>query len=242
MKYIIILVVCFFIFLITSLILVYKTYKEVKTNKSNKRIIGFNIILVSLLIFIMCILFFSSTYNYSYQKSTVLIDQGKYREAIDFAEKALAIRDKAGKLSKLLDKTYFGVPLFFYSERLVRMTLANNYKRLKEYQKANNEYLAIVSINSNDFDAIAGVAECYFLMRNMDMAKHYYQKLITIQLDIKDYAYYFEMGRAYFVLEDYENAIRYLIKSRELGMEKEMVNRLLEICYKKINHNERNKQ
>mgnify|MGYP001615126163 FL=1 len=214
------------------------TYKLIRNNKS-KILIGINIFLIFLLVLFMCFVSLSASYNYFYLKGINLSSQGKHQEATKSFKIALSIRNKMGKADRLMEIKIFGAPFFYSDEKDVRLSMANAYKSFGNYQEAIKEFLGVISLDNNNFDAIAGIAESSFLLRNFDEAKQYYQKLINVQPEEKKFNYYYQMGRASMVLLDYDNAITYFKKALEFGKENEIINRYLKICYEEVNKTQR---
>mgnify|MGYP001598839273 CR=1 FL=1 len=210
------------------------TYKMIRKNKS-KILIGLNIFLILVFVLYSCLTSLSLSYNYFYLKGSNLFFQNKHQEAIKPLKRALMIRKKIGILSKLMEIKILGVPLFYSSEKDVRILSANAYKSSGNYKEAIKEFGEVISLDNNNFDAIAGIAESLFLLRNFKEAKQYYQKLIEIQPKENNFNYYFQTGRAFMVLLDYDNAIKYFKKALEFDKENEIVSRYIEICYESKN-------
>lgn len=229
-----IIIIGILILLIATLSLSIITYKLIKNNKS-KKVIGINILLIFLLVLFMCFASFSFSYNYFYIKGINLASQDKHQEAIKSLKIALLIRNKMGKADRLMQIKIFGAPFFYSDEKDVRLSIANAYKSFGNYQEAIKEFKEVISLDDNNFDAIAGIAESSFLLRNFDEAKQYYQKLINTRPEEKNFNYYYQMGRASIVLLDYDNAIKYFKKALEFGKEVAIINRYLEICYEGVN-------
>jgi tetratricopeptide (TPR) repeat protein len=132
----------------------------------------------------------------------------------------------------LLDVKVFSIPFFFAQEVDIRTTLASAYRGSQEYANAMQEYQSILALGRHDFEAIAGLAECSFLLRDFEGANRYYKKLLTISYTKRDFNYYYTIGRAYMVLLDYGKAIIHFKKALEFREKEEMIKRYLEVCYR----------
>ena len=86
--------------------------------------------------------------------------------------------------------------------------------------------------HETNFDAIAGIAESYFLSRQFDKARDYYQKLLTMTPPERDFNYYLQMGRAEMILLNFDRAIFYFEKALAIDKENESVKIYLERCHK----------
>lgn len=206
-----------------------KAYYNIKRGKSGVELyLIFTFIVIST--FLLSIFTFSFLYNYYFEKGANLVYKNKNYDAPRYLNKALKIRRIVGPLDTVFDKKVFGVPLFFSTEMFIHRCLANAYRVNGNYQKALEEYEQIESFYNNDFNVIAGIAYIYFMLNNIEMSVHYYEKLIIIKPDKKDVNYYFYMGMAYLVLMDCDSAEMYLKKSIELGKDSKGINRLIEKC------------
>jgi len=229
MKYIIFSVIGITVLLTLLLYLVIKTYKMIKIKEVYATKIWFNVVLISVLTLFIFVTALSVSYNYFYERGVNLSCQEKYNGAIEAFKKALAIRTKLGNSAKLLEEEKF--PFFFSTEIDVRIVLAESYKNLKDYQNAIKEYQAILTIDKNNYKAVAGIAESFFLIRNFEKAKHFYQELTEIHPKEKNFNYYYQMGKAYMVLLNYKDAIKSFKTALAFGEKDEVINRYLEICY-----------
>jgi tetratricopeptide (TPR) repeat protein len=168
-------------------------------------------------------------YNYNFEKGVNLISENN-TDASKHLNNALKIRQILGQLDTFFDKKFFGLPPIFPSEMLTRRRLANSYRLNGNYQKALEEYEQVESFYNNNFDVIAGMADSYFKLLNVEKTEYYYEKLTKTERDNKDVNYYFHMGMAYVILMDCESAEMYLKKSIELGKDSKGVNRIIEKC------------
>lgn len=229
---VILIIICITIAFILAIYLLLKTYKLLKNNGTNYLKVTFSVFLLIFLVFFIGIVSILTSYNYLCQRGTELIIQKERHLAIKPLERALYIRSKTGNLAKLLDNKVFGVPLLFYPENAVRMTLANNYYQLKDFDMAIEEYQKVLFVDSNNFEAISGIAESYFLMNDINKSKLFYQKLITTLPEEQNFDYYFEMGKAHIVLKNFKNAIDNFNVALKFGEKEDIIKRLIDECKK----------
>ena len=214
--------------------IVFKTAKGLKSKKINSLRFCINALIVTLLVTSISITIVSTLYNFSYEKGVKSFGNNKYYESVKHLETALAIRSRVGNLSKFLEKSFFGFPLFFSTETDARMILASSYRQLKDYHNAIEQYLVIISIDEQNYDAMANTAECYFVTRNFTKAAEYYRQVVEIHPKEKNFDYYFSMGKAFMVLLNYKKAIVYYKKAIELGEQKGIVTRYIKKCEEEL--------
>ncbi len=228
MIYITGIIVCIVVIFANIIIYSVKAYKHVKLGKTDVRLYLI-ISSIVLSIFFVFIFTFVLLYNYNFEKGVNLTSKNN-TDAYKHLNNALKIRQILGPIDTFFDIKFFGFSPLFPSEMLTRRRLANAYRLNENYQKAIEEYEQIESFYNNDFDVIAGMADSYFMLSNVEKTEYYYAKLINTKRDNKDVNYYFHMGMAYLILMDCDNAEMYLKKSIDLGKDSKGVNRLIEKC------------
>ncbi len=191
-----------------------------------------NITSVVLSIFFLFIFAIVLLFNYNFDRGENLISKNN-TDAVKHLNHALKIRKMVRPLDTfdtLLRNKLYGASIFLSSEMLTRRRLANAYRHNREYQKAIEEYKHVESFYNNNFDVIAGMADSYFYLLNVEKTEYYYEKLTRTERDNKDVNYFFYMGMAYVILKDCDNAEIFLKKSIDLGRESKGINRLIEKC------------
>ncbi len=230
MIYIIVIVICIFAIFVNIIVYSIKSYNRVKRGKYGVRLY---LIIASIVlsIFFLFIFTFALLYNYNFEKGVNLTSKNN-TEASKHLNNALIIRQILGPFDTLFDSNFFGLPSLFPSEMLTRRRLANSYRLNGYYQKALEEYEQVEFFYKNNFDVIAGMADSYFHLLNVEKTEYYYGKLTETERDNKNVNYYFHMGMAYVILKDCRSAEMYLKKSIELGKDSKGVNNLIEQCKK----------
>ncbi len=199
--------------------------------KLRKTTVSFYLNIASIVfsMFFLFIFIIASLCNYGFEKGENLISKNNAAAAKHFSN-ALKIRQIVGPLDTLLGKKLYGTSIFLSSEMLTRRRLANAYRLNREYQKAIEEYEHVESFYNNNFDVIAGMADSYFYLLNVEKTEYYYEKLTRTERDNKDVNYFYYMGMAYVILRDCNNAEMFLRKSIDLGKDSRGINRLIEKC------------
>ena len=208
-----------------------KKYYNIKLRKSGVKFY-LNITSIVLSIFFLFIFTIVLLFNYNFDRGENLVSINN-TDAIKHLKHALKIRQIVWPLDTfdtLLRKKLYGASVFLSTEMLARRRLANAYRLNGDYQKAIEEYEQVESFYKNDFNVIAGMAESYFYLTNVEKTEYYYEKLTKTERDNKDVSYYFYMGMAYIILMDCDSAEMYLKKSIELGEDSKGINRLIEKC------------
>ncbi len=206
--------------------------------KLNKSVVKFylNITSIVLSIFFLFIFTIVLLFNYNFERGERLISKNN-TDAVKHLNHALKIRQFVGPLDTfdtLLGKKLYGASVFLSSEMLNRRRLANAYRLNGDFQKAIEEYERVESFYENNFNVIAGMADSYYNLLNVEKTEFYYGKLIKTERDNKDVNYYFHMGMAYLILMDCDNAEMFLRKSIDLGKESEGIYLLIEKCKSRI--------
>jgi len=232
MRYMILLGLGLIIALFVLIMLSVKVWYTLKSKGSRALAIGINLLVISLLAIFIFVVSAATVHNYLYETSANLVQLGKYSKAIKMLKGSLSIRNVFCFTPQLLDVKVFSTPLFFVQEVDIRRTLARAYRGSQDYPNSMKEYQSILAWGRDDFEAIAGLAECSFLQRDFESAKRYYKKLLTISYAKRDFNYHYTIGRAYMVLLDYGKAIIHFKKALEFGEREEMVKRYLKVCYR----------
>jgi tetratricopeptide (TPR) repeat protein len=103
--------------------------------------------------------------------------------------------------------------------------LGECYYGLGEYEKALEAYNQTLKLNEDHLKAKRKVAEAYFVMDSMEIAKEKYEELIDICPDVRDF--YEKLGAIYWQLGEFEDILHiykqydkdtYLNLSRECGI------------------------
>lgn len=231
MKYIGLSLVGIGILLFANVIAVIRVFKIIKTRKLTIALGCHMAFLVvgSILLYITVIL---ATYNYSYIRGVNLINEKQYSNAIIKMNQALSTRKKLGPFSIYLEKKYLGFPLLFSTEEDVHKDLASIYRNLKDYKNAIKEYQEILAFDNANFNATIGMADILFVLRDFNRAKELYRKAIKLEPHEKNSDYYINIGRAYMVLIDNEQAIKSFNKALELGADEKLIHRYIDLTEK----------
>ena len=149
------------------------------------------------------------TYNLdkSYQLlGNILREQGKYKESIEFNEKAIALRSKSGNMIKLSSS---------YN------SLGNTYKMMKDYEKAIEYYNKSLLLK----DSLGGstrsksivhsnLGEAYIQTGELTKAQQYLSKSLTAKMDLNDkrgIAYVqTQLGEMHIALAQFDQALLHL--------------------------------
>ncbi|MCX6166257.1 MAG: tetratricopeptide repeat protein, partial [Ignavibacteriae bacterium] len=105
---------------------------------------------------------------------------------------------------------------YIYTEKEQTDSLA----QVEQYQKAV-EYFSKVPLKDFEVEDVIKYAKVNVQLRNFIDAYSLFDK--AIKMDSTDSRIYYEYGKAYFKGENYENAVLYLKKANELGMNERSV-------------------
>jgi tetratricopeptide (TPR) repeat protein len=141
----------------------------------------------------------------SYYAKT-LYAEGKYDDALNILNEVLKVDPKS-----ITGNLYTA---YIYAEKEQTDSLA----QVEQYQKAV-EYFSKVPIKEFEVEDLVKYAKVEVLLRNFTDAYPLFDK--AIKLDSADSRIYYEYGKTYFKDENYENAIVFLSKAIEFGMNKE---------------------
>lgn len=96
-----------------------------------------------------------------------------------------------------------------------------SYLHEGDTQEARSDFDAAAALAPNDYDLYLNIYECYRQMNISGMGSDFLQAALNIQGD--DLEHYYNRGRIYYYLEDYEEAQRQLIGPVEAKYEPAMV-------------------
>ncbi len=228
MIYIIVFIICAVGLFVHAIVYSIKISNDIKKGETGVRLyLTFASIVLSM--FFVFIFTPALLYNYSFEKGVKLISKNNTDASI-YLNNALRIRQILRPFDTFFDKRFFGLPPLFPSEMLTRRRLADSYRLNGHYQKALEEYEQVEFFYKNNFDVVAGMADSYFNLLNVEKTEYYYGNLIKTERDNKDVNYYFHMGMAYLILMDCNSAEMYFNKTIELGEDSNIINRLIEGC------------
>ena len=203
--------------------------------KTSKFTIGFNLSLAVICLMSAYVGGVVVSYDYYYAQGIICCTQQKHEDAIKSLKTALGLRNLISPLTQVLEKKCFGAPLLYSTEEEIRSDLAHSFLRLKDYDSAIEQYREVVLTDYQNFGATASLADTYFRKKDYENAKYWYDKLIAIKVPTKDFNYYFEMGRANMVLQNYESAVTNFETSLQFKKQEDRVKQYLALCNEELN-------